>query len=312
VHEVYVANMGDHSILGFAIDDRGHVAATPTRVIQGPSTGLHNPFDVVTDSAERIYVANLGDPPGNGSSVTVYSSTANGNAQPIRTLGVRREPMPTLTKATSVTIRPRPEGVLVADQPPEPTPGGGQIMEFSTTVGQDDPIRVIRSGDAAELNTIAGIALDQSQRILVVDTMRPRILIYPDTQMLGIIRPPIEAIIEGAATGLNNPIDAALDSTGNIFVVNRGSLNSSVRDASITVYAPGARGDAAPIRVIGSFGSPGANLVDPVGIALDASNRIFLLQGGSLKIFEAGVTGDPRPVQVISAAINNPGGLSVR
>jgi hypothetical protein len=64
--------------------------------------------------------------------------------------------------------------------------------------------------------------------------------------------------------------------------------------------------------VIGIFGSPNANLVDPVGIAIDGADRIFLLQGGSLKIFEAGVNGDPEPAQRITGSINNPGGLWVR
>jgi hypothetical protein len=310
-HEVYVANLGDHSILGFAIDANGQVATRPTRVIQGLSTGLHNPFDVVTDSGERIYVANLGDPPGTGSSVTVYSSTASGNAAPIRTLGLFRSPLlPSVQKATSVIIRPRPEAVLVADQP-EPTPGQGQIMEFSTTVGQDDVIRIIR-GNATELESPAGIGLDSLQRLHVIDTVRSRILVYRATPDVGRIDLPPEAIIEGPATGLNNPIDAALDSNGNIFVVNRGSLNPSVRDASITVYAAGAAGNAAPIRVLGSFGAPRVNLIDPVGIAIDSGGRIFLLQGGALKIFAADANGDPSPLQVISATFNNPGGIWVR
>jgi hypothetical protein len=184
-------------------------------------------------------------------------------------------------------------------------------MEFSVTIGQDDPVRMIRNSSTLREKP-AGLGLDQTQRIHVVDTVRPRILIYPATQAVGFVDLAPAAIIEGAATGLNNPIDAALDADGNIFVVNRGSLNSNARDASITVYAAGATGDAAPTRVIGSFGSPTANLVDPVGIALDAGDRIFLLQGSSLKVFASGATGDPRPVQVISGAINNPGGLSVR
>jgi hypothetical protein len=310
-HEVYVANLGDHSILGFAIDPNGQVAARPTRVIQGPSTGLQNPFDVVTDSGERIYVANLGDPPGHGSSVTVYDSTADGNATPVRILGRLQSPLrPSLQKATSVVIRPRPEAVLVADQP-EPTPGRGQILEFSASAGQDDAIRIIR-GNATQLESPAGLGLDGLQRIHVVDTVRSRILIFRATPDVGRLDLPPEAIIEGPATGLNNPIDAALDSSGNIFVVNRGSLNPNVRDASVTVYAAGAGGNAAPIRVLGSFGAPRMNLIDPVGIAVDSGGRIFLLQGGSLKIFAAAANGDPSPLQVISQTLNNPGGIWVR
>jgi hypothetical protein len=319
-HEVYVANMGDHSILGFAMDQRGNVAATPTRVIRGPSTGLHNPFDVVTDSAERIYVGNLGDPPGTGSSVTVYSATASGDAQPVRTLGLfQSELRPSLEKPTSVAIRSRPETVLVADQPSQSRPGEGRIFEYSVTAGQDDPIRIIRAdftpdnrGDATTPLDPAAIGLDPQQRIHALETVRSRIVIFPGTLPEGIIEVAPDAMIEGPATGLTNPIDVALDGTGNIFVVNRGNLNPNVRDASITVYAAGAAGNAAPTRLIGGFGGPNANLSDPVGIAVDSGGRIFLLQGGSLKIFEAGANGDPRPMQTISGAITNPGGIWVR
>lgn len=309
LHEVYVSNLGDHSILGYAIDSNGQVAATPTRVIQGPNTGLQNPFDVVTDSGGRIYVANLGDPPGRGSTVTVYRATANGNVAPVRVLGLF-ESEPSLQKATSVVIRPKPEAVLVADQP-HPPPGAGQIMEFSTTAGQDNPIRIIR-GAATQLESVAGIGLDSLQRIHVVDTRRARILIYRAAPATGIVDLPPEAIIEGGATGLNDPIDAAIDASGNIFVVNRGSFKPGVRDASITVYAAGAAGDVAPVRAIGAFGSPNVDLIIPVGIAVDAGGRIFLLQDSSLKIFAAGANGDPAPVQVISRTINGPGGIWVR
>ena len=176
--------MGDHSILGFAIDSSGQVSATPTRVIRGPSTGLHNPFDVATDSAERIYVANLGDPPGSGSSVTVYSSNANGDAQPIRILGTHPDPRPQFVQGHQFTIRPRPEGLLVADQTEPPSPRGGRIMEFSAAVGQDDPIAVI--GDlSSPLGSPAGIGLDQAQRIHVLDTVTPRIIIYPSAPVTG-------------------------------------------------------------------------------------------------------------------------------
>ena len=130
-------------------------------------------------------------------------------------------------------------------------------------------------------------------------------------QPLGTVDLPPEAVIEGPATGLNSPSDVALDGNGNIFVVNRGSLNPNIQDASITVYSAGAGGNAVPIRAIGP-GGRNANLVDPIGIAVDARGRIFLLQGGSLKTFAAGANGDPAPEQTISGPINNPGGLWVR
>ena len=155
-HEVYVANMGGNSILGFAISSTGTVSPTATRVIQGLLTDLHFPFDVATDSAERIYVANMGEPLGNRSTVTVYSATANGDVAPIRTLGRSSSPIPALRKAIRVVIRSRPQDVLVTDQPEPLSPGAGRIVEFSTVMGQDDPIGSIE-GTSTLLNTPSGI-----------------------------------------------------------------------------------------------------------------------------------------------------------
>ena len=60
----------------------------------------------------------------------------------------------------------------------------------------------------------------------------------------------------GASTGLNGPTGIALDAAGNLYVAN--TLGNS-----ITVYAPGASGDAAPVATI-SGGHTGLN--GPIGI----------------------------------------------
>jgi hypothetical protein len=317
-HEVYVANLGGHSILGFAIDSSGRVAATPGRVIQGQNTALHNPIDVALDGSKRIYVTNLGDPVGNNPSITVYSADANGDAQPIRIinqfnlLGVGD-----LERPISLVIRPQPENILLTDQSLS-APGPSRILELSTIAGQNDPIGRIQ-GSASQLRTPAGIALDQAQRIYVAEPQGNRILIYiwPGQEFIDLS--PF-AIIEGAATLLNNPVDLGLDSQGNLYVVNRGTFPHPSSDAGITVYASAALApggafirNIAPIRRLGGPSTPNANLVDPNGIALDAAGRIFVTQSNSFQIFPSGANGNASHDQIINdQTINNPVGIVAR
>ena len=72
--------------------------------------------------------------------------------------------------------------------------------------------------------------------------------------------------IHGASTGLDNPRGVAVDSDGKMYVVNDSS-NTSLD--SITVYAAGATGNAAPVQTI--LGS-NTQLDEPAGIALNPVN----------------------------------------
>jgi DNA-binding beta-propeller fold protein YncE len=71
-------------------------------------------------------------------------------------------------------------------------------------------------------------------------------------------------------TGLSIPEFVAIDASGKIYVTNQGT-------ASITIYAKGSKGDAAPIATIGGSKT---GLGSPNGIALDSTGNIYVADDG--------------------------------
>ena len=85
----------------------------------------------------------------------------------------------------------------------------------------------------------------------------------------------------------------AFDASGNIYVTNN-------CNATITIYAKGSSGNAAPIAIIGGSNT---GLTDPQGIALDSSGNIYVTdQGfadrhaGAVLVYAAGSNGNVAPI----------------
>lgn len=314
-HEVLVANMGGHSIVGFAIDAssrdcRTRVNQTPARILRGPNTGLRNPVDVAFDDAGGILVVNLGDPPGTAPSVTIYSAAANGDAAPVRTIPqstvVDGQSVVAVIRPTGIVHRRNPDGLLVSDA------GAAAVREFRRDAGADAP-----SGDIAGFRTglaqPSGIAMGPVvQDIFVVEPTQDAVLVFNMRGHSGNDVAPVRRI-SGANTALNHPVRAALDAQANLYVVNRGSPPPASSNAGIAVYAPDANGDTAPFRFIGGSGADGAQLSDPFGIAVDDAGCVYVTGTNSLKVFGAGATGNIAPDEVITSEdLSNAAGAAVR
>jgi hypothetical protein len=83
------------------------------------------------------------------------------------------------------------------------------------------------------------------------------------------------ATIGGCLTFLLGPVADAYDSTGFLFVVNEAGVASG-GPGFVTVYSPGAFGDAFPFAVIGLPGTTtGGAFVDPSGIAVASDSDFF-------------------------------------
>ena len=124
------------------------------------------------------------------------------------------------------------------------------------------------------------------------------------------------ATIKGPATGLDDPVSIALDSSGKIYVLNNGTAGNS---ASIEVFAPGSRGDVAPIARIAG---PATRLLSVNRIAVDSAGQIYVAievvdvdsQPAGILIYPPGSNGNVIPSATIGGVdseIQNPWGIAI-
>ena len=159
------------------------------------------------------------------------------------------------------------------------------------------------------------MSLDSSGKVYVANGSGQSVTIYAAVRN-GAVAP--IATISGSNTGLYYPNGSAVDSRGNIYVVNSGS---------VTVYAGGSKGDAAPIITIS--GSNTNLSTGTTGIALDSAGNIYVASAGfqyfSLKclpycgywvesgvnVYLAAPTGMFRPSPVVALSVSCPPPLAV-
>jgi hypothetical protein len=88
--KLYVTNLATFpikhdSVTVYAAGANGNVA--PIQTIAGSNTGLKTPFGIALDASGNIYVTNSLSTVRKYDSVTVYAAGANGNVEPIRSIG---------------------------------------------------------------------------------------------------------------------------------------------------------------------------------------------------------------------------------
>jgi hypothetical protein len=122
---------------------------------------------------------------------------------------------------------------------------------------------------------------------------------------------PLPSATPTPATGLASPTGIARDSSGNLYVANETA-------PSVTVYAPGASGNASPTATIAGAAT---GLTNPTGIALDSSKNIYVANPGailgesdSILVYSAGSNGNATPAATItgtSTGLANPTGIAL-
>jgi hypothetical protein len=101
-----------------------------------------------------------------------------------------------------------------------------------------------------------------------------------------------ERYIGGSNSGLATPVQMALDSQGYLYVANNGNGSNG----TVTVYAPNANGNVAPVRTIS-----GTAVANVKGIAIDGFDNLYVVSGGTFSVFAPGADGDAAPVRTFDA-----------
>lgn len=300
---------GSGSILQFSANGTGSVL--PTSTITGPPNTLFTGLD--TDGTGNIYVGTTGA--GIAGDVREYASGSSGAATPVRTL-----PGGSTTKIDSVNgLAVSPGGEIFLSQ------DSGSIVAFSATAtGSVAPARYIlgASQTGGGLSTIVvanAVAVDNADNLYVVNEGGPGlqpIVVFGPTATGN--APPLRTI-GGPLTLTSTSIvgGVATDSAGNLYVTATsvsGPAANPVFAGSILVFAAGASGNVAPVRVI----TGAATQLGPVlGIRVDAIGSVYVVTATTAAMtptvlkFLATATGNVAPTSSFtSSAWTNPNSVA--
>lgn len=236
-----------------------------------------------------LYVTNFGNYGSSaGSSVTVYTAGATGNAKPIQTIAG-----PSTGLQNPIGIAVNGSGDIYVANFGSGGSGSGYVTVYpSGANGNMAPTRTI-AGQNTGLGTLWGIALNPVNGDVYVANLTNSglgtVMIYPsgangDVEPIG--------TIGGASTGLDIPAGLTLDANGNIYVPNEGH-------DSVTVYAAGTVGNTAPARTINGIKTK--QLDSPDQVALDSSSNIYIANrlGWSVTVYAARAHGNATPIESI-------------
>ena len=234
--------------------------ATPLRNISGAGTGLQlaannyiSSLDV--DGAGNLYVAApVGVSGLEYQGISVFASSANGNAAPARVIAGTLTTMGLAPKQIAVTST----GVLYVHSSGV-TPPDSVLVFGAAATGNVAPMATL-GGSNTGLYTIRGLALDSAGNIYVMSLAKPTstlansavpsILVFA-AGSTGNVAP--MRTISGSATTMIFGGQLRVDSAGNIYVVDQ---------ETILKFAPGASGNVAPVSTVSSsaFITPGSSV----------------------------------------------------
>ena len=307
---IFVAD--DYDVTAYPIDASGDVAPIAL------TTDMALPSGIARDANGRIYVTNNAT-----NTLTVYAAGANGNVPPIATIGGAKTG---LSDPTGIALDSNGK-IYVLNRAYNRKRNIKVYPPLGTSTGiiNEAPIAAI-AGSKTRLDDPTGIALDSQGNIYVANSLGgPKV---PNTEDSGMVTvyaagstgniAPI-ATISGAATGLAYPAGIALDSSGNIYVANEltGDTSSSLEDyPSITVYPAGSKGNASPISIIAGDNT---GLSYSQGIALDSSGNLYAegyieYVGDTINVYPAGSNGNVSPAATIVGAdtgLDGPDGIAL-
>ncbi len=280
---IYVADDGSSAIDVFAPGSSGNVA--PERVIEGADTGINGPGDVKVDANGDVWVSNFAEGDGVGNSITEYAPGASGDATPICTIAGSDTGL-----YANDDMSLEPDGTLVVGNIEDASSDGGNVLVFAPgSCGNVAPEETIE-GSNTGFDYVDGVGTDAAGTIFADSTLDSSVQVFP-AGANGNVAP--EYTISGSNTGLGNPDDIIVGFDGELYVTNGygGVINS------VTVFAPGATGNATPTQDIVGTSTDFGN---PDDLAVDASGNMYVTDsasslGAAVLVWAAGSTGDVAP-----------------
>ncbi len=140
---------------------------------------------------------------------------------------------------------------------------------------------------SAQLNAPYNVVVDSSGNLYIADSVNNRIRkVNISTGVITTVAGAGSADASGdggraTAAGLNRPTDAAVDSSGNLYIAD--SLNNKIRKVSTSGIITTVAGTGVP-AYNGEGSATSADLNDPVGVAIDSSGNIYIADQGSHRI----------------------------
>jgi sugar lactone lactonase YvrE len=284
----------------------GMLTHAPTAFIAGSNTGITDPIGLALDSKDNVYVSDSA-----AVSVFVYPAVGTGTGT------LNDKPTATIAGSDTGLLIPAgialdsSDGIYLADEE-NVTVSVFAAIGSSTGSLNEAPTTSIGTPPISGLSAPAGIALDSTGKIYVADDQS--LVHSPESSALGRnVSPSVSvyaagsnansapiAVISGNNTGLVQPQGIALDSSRNIYVVDCGDCSAGESgNPSVFVYPAGSNGNISPSATITGTNT---GLGIPAGIAIDSSNRIYVIEeeSSSVLVYPAGSNGNIAPTTTIA------------
>ncbi len=314
--------------------------AVPTNTITSSFTGINSSSGIATDSKGKIYLTNV---PGGSDfpagSVAIFPAGGYATTAPVSVIGGDNTG---LNSPQQVAVDAKGDvSVLNGNHVVTVYPAGsGGNATPSATLNIDRngnfvPTGIARGPDGALYVANQGAVHCRAQHC--GESSPGSVDIYPP-HATGNANP--SAVILGPYTNLASPSAIAVSARGSIIVANQGLPTCSQYGCfpngtgSITVYAPGSAADTKPIATIAG---PSTRLEFPAGIAVDASENIYVMAdavnggrggkigsevfntcesgefvvGRAILMFKAGSDGDIPPIASIRGPFTALGGSAI-
>lgn len=300
---LYVANTGENAILIYekaSAFEPPVGAASATRVISGPKTGLRRPTAVAYDAArQRLYVANEGGTP----SIRVFqpgcsgATQLNGNIAPCNVIS---DPSTLLSSPGSLALDPGRDILYVSDG------GTGDILVYenvsqSSTQGDLPPARTFPLSQPP-----AGLFIDSANDRLYAARKegQPAILLFENASTRS-GQTSADRILTGPNTLLVSPEGIDVDPALNQISVLESDSSGSGETALLIFADPftvctDPVCDVAPARIITGDQT---GLTGATGIAVDSRlERIYVSNRVGNTILSFGLEGNLAPIKISAGA----------